>query len=530
MIDTLRKRYILSSILLIGGLTLARIIYAQSFPLTPDETNYWQWARHLAWCYYDQTPMIGWAIRLCTSFLGNTELAVRLPSILSMAVASIYLVMIAKHWFSDRIAWHTALVSQSIFIFNVGAVLATADGIQGAAWAAAAYHTARAFEGHQRRQWAMAGLWFGFGMLCKYSMVLFLPCVFIFGLMTPAVRQRLCTVRPYAGCMLGVIMFLPVVFWNAANHWESFRHVAYLGGANEGFALHWKYIGEYVGSQIGLVTPMVFGLMCAGWVWAIRHRGTNERWIYTYLLFTSLPMIAVFALLSLHTRVYGNWPCAGYLTVCVLVAALYSHPARRSEGVVEPRSGRLWRWSVGSAYFLTALVLVHVVHPILPIPPKLDRTIYEIRGWDELGRKVAEIRKTLPRPGTAFIFGLRYQIASELAFYVPGQPFTVSINRWNRPNVYDNWWQDQDLVGKDAVGVTRDNNSRDRLLEVFGRVDPAVPFFVYPPSRSQSQGQTLAPVKTLYIYRCYDFKGGLRWKPRRSDDIRVGSIAGSWIG
>jgi hypothetical protein len=530
MINSLEKRYFLLSILLIGGLTVVRIVYAQSFPLTPDETNYWQWARHLAWGYHDQTPMIAWAIALCTFFFGNTELAVRLPSIIAMAVASIYLVMIAKHWFSERIAWQTAVVSQSIFIFNVGAILATADGIQGAAWAAAAYHTARGFEGHQKRQWMMGGLWFGFGMLSKYSMVLFLPCVFIFGLATPMGRRRLSTFRPYAGCLLGVVMFLPVVFWNAANHWKSFRHVAYLSGANEGFALHWKYIGEYVGSQVGLITPMVFGLMCAGWIWAIKRWRTNEKWIYTYLLFTSFPMIAAFALLSLHTRVYGNWPCAGYLTACVLVAALYSRPVPRSDRPKEPRSGRLWRWSVGSAYFLTALVLVHVLRPILPIPPRMDRTIYEIRGWDELGDKVAQIQKAMPHPKNTFIFGVRYQIASELAFYVPGQPYTVSINRWHRPNVYDYWWQDRDLVGKDAVGVSRNKNGRERLLEVFERVEPAIPFSVYPPRESGTEGHALQPVKTLYIYRCYDFKGGLRWRPRNEHDIRIGCIGNSLNG
>ena len=257
-------------------------------------------------------------------------------------------------------------------------------------------------------------------------------------------------------------------------------------GANEGFALHWRYIGEYIGSQAGLITPMVFGLIVAGWVRVARSGRTQDNWIYSYLFWTSFPVIALFAFLSLHTRVYGNWPCNGYLTACVLAAVLYSqstgqtqHPKR------SPASSRLWLWSVGSAYFLTALVLIHVVQPFLPIPPKLDRTIYEIRGWDLLGEKVAEIKESLPRPENSFIFGLRYQVASELAFYVPGQPFTVSINRWNRPNVYDYWWQDQDLLGKDAVGVTRDKNSRDRLLEVFGHVDPAEPFFVYPPRERQ---------------------------------------------
>ncbi len=519
-----KKHYILASMLFIGGITIARAIYAGSFLLTPDETNYWQWSRYLAWGYHDQTPMIAWAIRFFTSFCGHTELAVRLPSIVSMAVASIYLVLMANHWYSGRVAWQTALLSQSVFIFNAGALLATADGLQGAAWAAAAYHTARAFENHERRHWAAGGLWFGFGILSKYTMVLFLPFVFLFGLTWPLGRSRLATFRPYAGCLLGLVMFSPVVAWNAANNWNSFRHVAYLGGANEGFALHWKYLAEYIGSQVGLLTPMVFGIICAAWIHVIRHFRTSDKWINHFLLFTSLPMVAGFAVLSLHTRVYGNWPCAGYLTACVLAAGLWSQARpRRNDKASNILSSRTWRWTLASAYLLTLLVLVHVQKPILPIPPTEDRTLNELQGWDLLGDKVAAIRKSMPGPGGGFIFGMRYQVASELAFYVPGKPFTVCINRWNRPNVYDYWFQDEDLIGKDAVGVTRDHRNRERLLEVFEQVDQPVPFSIHAPGPDKAGGQAPAVVKTYYIYRCYGFKGGLRWMPPNQGDIRSGS-------
>jgi len=505
--------------LLIAACTIWRIFYAQSFPLTPDETNYWQWSRHLAWGYHDQTPMIAWTIRLFTTLLGHTELAVRLPSILSMSIASIYMVLMAKHWFSTKIAWHTALLTQSVFIFNVGAVLATADGLQGAAWAASCYHVARGFEHHQWRHWMAGGFWYGFGLLSKYTMVLFPPFVFLFGLLW--CRHRLSSLKPYLGFALGMVMFFPVVAWNAANNWNSVRHVAYLGGANEGFQLHIKYLGEYIGSQAGLVTPLAFGVVCASWLWVMRHWKPETRWIYSYLWFTSMPMVGGFALLSLHTRVYGNWPCAGYLTACVLAAALWSQNNEDNTPRKATGTRKLWYWTVGSSCVLTAIILVHVVFPFLPIPAKVDRTVYEIRGWDDLGLKVSALHQRMPLPEETFLFGLRYQIASELAFYVPGHPQTVSINRWNRPNVYDYWWQDGDLLEKDAIGVLRDGTSRERLQQVFGRVDNPVAFQIYSQSRGRHDHATLQPIKTLYIYRCYGFKGGLRWLSPHQDDVRV---------
>jgi 4-amino-4-deoxy-L-arabinose transferase-like glycosyltransferase len=521
MIEDNDRYYIRWSLLLIFLCTVARIFYAQWFLLSPDETNYWQWSRHLAWGYHDQTPMIAWAIRLGTMLCGHTELGVRLPSIMAMAVGSIYMMLFARHWFGARIAWQTTLLGQAIFIFNVGAVLATADGLQGAAWAATSYHVARGFENNQWRQWLWGGVWFGMGLLSKYTMVLFLPIVFLFGLLSSSKRHRLASVRPYLGCAVGLILFAPVVAWNFANNWNSFRHVAYLGGANTGFELHLNYFGDYLGSQVGLLTPLVFILIGASWLWVLRRWPLADKWVYTYLFFTSFPVIAGFGALSLHTRIYGNWPCAGYLTATILCAALWAYDAKTDNTRAKKKTRMIWRWTVGSAWGLTLLVLGHVLFPILPIPTNVDRIEQELRGWDQLGVKVGDAMAELAPTNSTFVFGLNYQMASELAFYVPGQPHTVSINRWQRPNVYDYWWEDQDLMGQDAIGVLSSSKDKDKLLQVFERVDPPISVFkLYPRKTGKGDTQSAKPMKRYYIYRCYGFKGGLRWIPKSQDDVR----------
>ena len=91
------KNYLILAWAWVLGFTLFRLIYANFFPLAPDEANHWQWSRHLDWGYHDQSPMIAWVIRFSTNFLGHTELAVRLPSIIAMTIASLYLVSIAAH-------------------------------------------------------------------------------------------------------------------------------------------------------------------------------------------------------------------------------------------------------------------------------------------------------------------------------------------------------------------------------------------------------------------------------------------------
>lgn len=128
----------------------------------------------------------------------------------------------------------------------------------------------------------------------------------------------------------------------------------------------------------------------------------------------------------------------------------------------------------------------------------------------------------MPNPEKAFLFGLRYQTASELAFYTPGQPQTVSINRWKRPNVYDYWWQDRDFMGWDAVGASYYPDAHKTMLnQIFERVAPPVPLKIFRKRVFSSDPAEKEYVKTLYIYRAYGFKGGLRWEPPDPSDIRA---------
>ncbi|HEB67991.1 MAG TPA: glycosyltransferase family 39 protein, partial [Desulfobulbus sp.] len=152
-----------------------RLAVSTQFLLVPDEANYWQWSRYLALGYHDHPPMIAWTIGLATRIFGQTEFAVRLPTVLGMAVTSFYLCLLAARWFSCRCAFHVALLVQGILLFNGASLIATPDGLLLPCWAAACYHSAMAISNRSRGQWLMTGLWFGLGLLSKYTMILFLP-------------------------------------------------------------------------------------------------------------------------------------------------------------------------------------------------------------------------------------------------------------------------------------------------------------------------------------------------------------------
>jgi len=489
-----------------------RLIVSGQFLLVPDEANYWQWSRYLDIGYYDHPPMISWTIWLATTLFGQNEFAVRLPTILGVSVASVYLCLLAARWFSWRCAFHVALVSQVILLLNGSALIATPDGLLLSCWAGACYHAAQALERDRLGQWLLTGIWFGLGLLSKYTMLLFLPSLFFCMLFTRMYRVRLLSYKPWLGLITGCIVFTPVLIWNSHHNWVTFRHVLFQGGVDNSSFLTLNYIADYFGSQATLLSPVIFLFILAGWSngWSSKRLRPGDG---PFLISMSLTSFVVFTLLAFHVQIYGNWPAPAYLTGLILIAALYSP----GQGGREALHHKLWRFGIGIAFIISAAIIIQLLYPVLPVKVDFDRTARETIGWDKLGIAVDKVVKEMEQSENTFVFGLRYQLASELAFYMPGQPYTVSINRWSRPNVYDFWFDDEMLTGRDAVGVFENKNVTILLSRVFERVDPAEEIPIY--RESPWFGREL--VNTMYLARCYGFKGGLRWQPRTMHDIRA---------
>ena len=75
-------RLVRGTVLTILALVALRLVGAAWTPLTFDEAYYWMWSKHLAGGYYDHPPGVAVVIRLGTLIAGDTELGVRLVSIL----------------------------------------------------------------------------------------------------------------------------------------------------------------------------------------------------------------------------------------------------------------------------------------------------------------------------------------------------------------------------------------------------------------------------------------------------------------
>ena len=83
-------------LLIVGVLTLVRVIGSAIVPISGDEAYYWDCSRHLDWSYFDQPPLVIWAMVPFRALLGETALAIRAPAILSSVLLALLLIPLVR--------------------------------------------------------------------------------------------------------------------------------------------------------------------------------------------------------------------------------------------------------------------------------------------------------------------------------------------------------------------------------------------------------------------------------------------------
>ncbi len=465
------KPYRLFTLVLLGGLTLFHLWYigAGILDLAPDEAHYWDWSRRLDWSYYSKGPLVAYLIALSTSLGGSTEFFVRLPAVL-LALGTAFLTsLLTERLFSrDRAAFLAVLALSLLPLYAAGSILMTIDAPFVFFWALALFALHQAVRGPQSPPhplkpgvwWGLFGTALGLGFLSKYTMLLLLPCLTLYLFRSPLARGwRRWKELPLA-LLLGSLFTLPVIVWNARHGWVSLRHVlgqAGLAGGKGHFSTRTFF--EFLGSQAGVVSPLLFLALAAAMIRSGRLGLREGRDEYLFLFSFSAPVLTFFLLWSLYEKVQANWAAPAYLTAAIALAGWGEELLQRAHDAKRRRRLVL----AFSVTLLPGLLLQAVGHfPTLvdaigvDLPPKADPT-RRLQGWRELGEAVGRLLRERGGDPPLFLVSDRYQIASELAFYVPGQPRVFNLNLGRRLNQYDIWGGLETLRGQDILFVTYDD-------------------------------------------------------------------------
>src|SRR5207253_2956979 len=169
-------------------------------PLTFDEAYYWTWSKHLAGGYYDHPRMVALVIRLGTPISGDTELGVRLVSILLALPMSFALYRSAEMLFGGRRVAATATVLFNVTLMaSVGTMIVTPDAPLLVASSFVLFCLAKVLETGRGAWWLAAGVAVGAALLSKYTALFFGPAILIWLIAVPKLRRWLISPWPYLG-------------------------------------------------------------------------------------------------------------------------------------------------------------------------------------------------------------------------------------------------------------------------------------------------------------------------------------------
>ncbi len=309
--------------LLFTALLLAlRAIMAAKLPLSADEAYYWLWSRHLAAGYFDHPPMIAWLIRAGTVLFGDTPFGVRFAGVVLSLPASWFVWRAAALILKDenRAALAVLFFNLTLMV-SVEMLAATPDMPSLVASAAFVYFLARVQVGDDGRMWLGAGVAAGLGLLSKFSALFLGAGALVWLIVDRDARKWLVSPWPYLGAGLGLAIFAPNLLWQSQHHWQTF--LFQFGRVGSGhFTL--RYLGEFLGAQFGLASPLIFLLMAAG-LW----RATRLKDGKLMLAMLTWVGLGYFLEHSLHDRVQGNWPSFLYPALAILAAGAFAQGGAR---------------------------------------------------------------------------------------------------------------------------------------------------------------------------------------------------------
>ena len=384
--------------------------------MAPDEAYYWVWSRALAPGYLDHPPMVALWIAAGTALAGDGNLGVRLLAPLAAAIGSVLLVQAGRDLLPGRHAglWAAALLNATL-MFGVGATTMTPDTPLLLFWTAVVWALARLHATGRGRWWLVAGLAAGLALESKYTGLLIGPSILAWMLAASAARVWFRRPEPYLAALLAGCVWLPNLVWNAGHGWASF---AKQGGRLADFD-PWRaaqFLGELVGGQVGLATPLVALLVAGGMALALRRaRSGDSAWVLL-AAFTAVPA-AVFAQHALGDRVQANWPSVLYPGAAIAAAGLAG------------RWRRLFVPALALGFGLTGLVWLQAIAPPVALPMRLDPTLLRLGGWQALADAIDEAATA---QGASFIAVDNYGEAALLARLLPRtRPVLGAEGRWS---------------------------------------------------------------------------------------------------
>jgi 4-amino-4-deoxy-L-arabinose transferase-like glycosyltransferase len=280
------------------------------------------------------------------------------------------------------------------------------------------------------RDWLITGTLLGLAGLSKYTAA-FTAFALLLVVLCPPRKQWINQAGFYLAVVLALLLISPVLYWNWANDWISFKYQLAHGSGGEWLLL--RFAG-FIGLQL-----VAFGLLyIVGMVFFLRrYWAISPAAIICLLAFFWIPF-GIFAWLS------GGGGLPHWTTPAWFCLAPFAGIGIASAWASQQR--RLIRFIFIIQIALCLIGFAFVLSGGIVSSNPRNNPIADLYGWDQAGKRVLALSKTYSAAGIAV---QNWTLGSRIAWYA--KPSAVFILD-QRQDQFDLWFGNL-KPGADAIAV-----------------------------------------------------------------------------
>lgn len=349
-----------------------------------DEAYYYGWSQSLDWGYYSKPPVVAWLIRLTTDLFGNAEWAIKLAAPLLYCATGGLLYLIGKLLCNQRAGFYSAAIFLTMPLVSFNSLFITTDAPLLFCWALALWLFLRAQATNRWHFWLFAGLVGGFGLLSKYTFILFPAAFVIYALLSSQGRLILANPRFWVACALAIGLLLPNLWWNYNHDFISFQHTAEISQQKES-RIELSRLWEFWGTQFVVFGPVAMLLLL---VRLFKPRAIEPGHQEALLWSLFIPIFAVISIQALTARANINWGAPAYVSA-TLIVGVYLAKLR-------------WKHWFKALFAINLTLMLAFYHygsvlNLLNIESRDGNDPYvRIEGWKELAQQVQPVFSDYP--------------------------------------------------------------------------------------------------------------------------------------
>ena len=446
--------------------------------------DHWVWSRFLSLSYYEHPPMIAWLIRGITVLGGQSEEVLEIGSQL-VTLSILTLIYIGSFFLYGRnAALVTLMILCSMPYFTLGSIFLHITQPFLIFWIFSLFLLIRYHRQPGKKWLLLIGIVAGFGALSKYIMLLFYIGLFLHLLLYHRIRREILNPWIYFAGILSLVIFIPVIIWNAQHEWISFRWQLEKGTSGSDFGEN--TLAFTIGHLI-LFSPIwaVIGTLS---IWWLRDRLTDGKQAESVITVLSVFPLLFFTLMSFKGSISDpHWANLAYIGIAILLGNELLFQLNRRTIFILITSGLLINAT------LIGAVLIHTINPFIDWMPhklknfqylkqqglpditisklkKIDERFYSsekyirhlkdlltaeefhthgeliqksamdlsaerltrILKWDKTGRQIQNLLEQNGFDHVSYIVSREYQLSSALSFYLPDRPWPHSIEKPER--------------------------------------------------------------------------------------------------